>query len=218
MKRLVRLAVRLYPSWWRQRYAREFEALLDDVKPGWGELFDVLNGALTMQIKTLGTIPVVCALAGAIVGGIIALRTPEVFASSATIHLKARDSANVEPATAQDLRVSVEKALGASSGTRNATLVTFLRGDSAQTTLRLTYLDRDPAQAQRIAEKLTAAIANQNGERAVSTEVIDAPGLPTFPIKPDYPMTVASGSGVGLVAGGVVLLFLRSRRRPADAG
>ncbi len=115
MKRLVRLAVRLYPSWWRQRYASEFEALLEDVKPGWPEFFDVLNGALAMQIKTLGTIPVVCALAGAIVGGIIALRTPEVFASSATIRLKAGDIANAD-STAQKLPVSFEKALGASSG------------------------------------------------------------------------------------------------------
>jgi hypothetical protein len=218
MKRLFRLAVRLYPSWWRRRYASEFEALLADVKPGWRELFDVVNGAITMQIKTLGTIPVVCALAGAIVGGIIALRTPEVFASSATIHLKGRGIANGESATAQDLRVSVDKALGASRGTREATLVTFLRGDSAQTTLRLTYLDRDPAQAQRVAETLTAAIANDSSARAVSTEVINAPDLPRIPIEPDYPMTVASGSGVGLVAGALVLLFLRSRRRPADAG
>lgn len=96
MKRLFRLAARLYPSWWRQRYASEFEALLDDMKPGWRELFNVINGALTMQIKTLGTIPVAGALAGAFVGGIVAMRTPEVYASSATIRLKARDIANAE--------------------------------------------------------------------------------------------------------------------------
>jgi hypothetical protein len=215
MKRFFRLAVRLYPSWWRQRYAREFEALLEDVKPGWYELFDVINGALTMQITRLGTIPVVCALAGAMAGGIIALRSPEVFASSATIRLKAGAIANAG-STAQDLRVSLDKALGASSGTREATSVTLLRDDSAQSTLRLTYLDRDPAQAQRIAEKLTAAIANENS--AASTEVLDAPGLPTSPIKPDYPVTVASGGGVGLAVGCVVALFLRFRRRPADAG
>lgn len=218
MNRLIRLAVRLYPSWWRQRYACEFNALLEDVKPGWCQLFDVLKGALTMQIQTLGTIPVVCALAGATIGAIVALRTPEVFASSATIHLNAGDLANPSSATAQDLRVSVQQALGASSGTRKAFSVTFVAGDSAHTTLKVTYLDRDPAQAQRVAEKLTAAIANENRERPVTTTVIEAPGLPTLPIEPDYPMTVAAGSGVGLVAGGVILLFLRARRRPADAG
>ena len=218
MNRLFRLAVRLYPSWWRQRYGAEFEALLEDVKPGWRELFDVITGAFTMQLKTPGTIPVVCALAGAVVGGIIAIRTPEVFASSATIRLNARNIANAESATAQELRESLEKALGASSGTREATSVTLLRGDSGETTLKLTYLDRDPAQAQRVAEKLTVAIATENSEQAASTEVLNAPNLPTSPIKPDYPMTVASGGGVGLVAGGAVLLLLRSRRRPASGG
>jgi hypothetical protein len=212
MKRLFRLAVLLYPSWWRQRYASEFEALLEDVTPGWYDLFDVITGALAMQIKTLGMIPVVCALAGAIAGAIVTLRTPEVFASSATIRLKAPDIADAE-----ELRVSVDKALRSANGAREATLVTF-RGDSARSTLRLTYLDRDPAQAQRVAEKLTAAIATENSAPGASAEVIDAPGLPTSPIKPEYSGTVASGSGVGLVAGGVVFLFLRSRRRPADAG
>jgi hypothetical protein len=65
MKWLCRFAARLYPSWWRRRYATEFEALLEDVTPGWRALFDVITGALTMQIKTPGTIPVVCALARA---------------------------------------------------------------------------------------------------------------------------------------------------------
>jgi uncharacterized protein involved in exopolysaccharide biosynthesis len=212
MKWLLRLAVQLYPGWWRQRYGREFEALLDDLKPGWRELSDVIHGALTMQIKTVGTIPVACALAGAIVGGIIAIRTPEVFASSATIALKA----NRESAAAQEFRVSLERALGSSSETRKATSVTLQRADSAQLTLlKLTYLDPDPAQAQRVAERLTAAMATGNSERAASIEILDAPDLPKSPIGPDYPMTVASGGGVGLVAGGVVFLLLRSRRRPA---
>jgi uncharacterized protein involved in exopolysaccharide biosynthesis len=214
MKRLVRLAVWLYPAWWRQRYGSEFEALLEDVKPGWGGLFDVLNGAVAMQMKIVGMIPVVCALTGALVGGIVALRTPKVFASSATIRLNAPGVANAASPTGQDLKVSVEKALGASTETRKATVVTLHRDDSAQTTLRLTYLDRDPAQAQRIAEKLTAAIATENA----STEVIASPVLPTSPVERHSPMTVATGGGVGLVAGGVVLLFLRYRRRPGDSG
>lgn len=95
--------------------------------------------------------------------------------------------------------------------------MTLLRSDSAQTTVRLTYLDRNPAQAQRVAQRLTAAVATENSERAASTEILESPGLPVSPIEPDYPMTVAFGGGVGLVAGGVVLLLLRSRRRPASA-
>jgi hypothetical protein len=51
MKRLIRLASWLYPSSWRRRYAREFEALLDDVKPGPRQLFDVLKGAIAMRVR-----------------------------------------------------------------------------------------------------------------------------------------------------------------------
>jgi hypothetical protein len=51
MKRLMRLASWLYPSSWRRRYAREFKALLDDVKPGPLQLFDVLKGAIAMQVR-----------------------------------------------------------------------------------------------------------------------------------------------------------------------
>ena len=216
MKWLFRLAVRLYPSWWRRRYTREFEALLEDMTPGRRELFDIISGALTMQFRTFGTIPVVCTLAGAIAGGVVALRTPEIFASSATIGLKARDVTNKEAAVAQEMRVSLEKALGSSSGTRAATSVTLFRDNSTQTTLlKLTYQDRDPAQARRVAEQLTAAIATQNSELAASVEVLSAPDLPGSPVRPDYPMTVASGGGAGLVASGLVLLMLRFRRRPA---
>jgi uncharacterized protein involved in exopolysaccharide biosynthesis len=215
MNWLVRFAVRLYPSSWRQRYGREFEALLEDVKPGWRGLSDIIYGAVTMQIRRFGTIPVVCALAGAIGGGIIAMRTPEVFASSATIRLPARDLANA--GSAAELSVPLDKALAASHGTRQATSVTVQRGHSANTILKLTYLDRDPAKAQHVARTLTAAIETENKQGAASAEVLAAPDFPTTPIAPDYPATVASGGGLGLIAGSVVLLLLRARRRPASA-
>jgi hypothetical protein len=217
MKRIFRLATRLYPAWWRQRYRTEFEALLEDVKPGWREFFDVINGALTMQIRTLGTIPIVCTLAGAIVGGVIAIRTPALFASSATIRLRAGDIANAKSAAAQELRASLEKALGESGGTRGKTLVTLQSGDSMQTTLRLTYLNRDPTETQRVAETLTA-IVTEKRERAPSAEVLDAPRLPRSPVEPNYSINVASGGAIGLVLGGVAFLLLRSRRRLANAG
>ena len=217
MKRLLRLAVRLYPAWWRRRYAREFEALLEDVKPGWHALLDIIGGALTMQIRTLTTIPVVCAVAGAIVGGIVARRTPQVFAASATMSVKALENAKEESAFGEDVRVSLEKALGSSRGTRQATSVTLHGDDSAQITLlKLTYLDGDPAQAQRGAERLAAAITAQS-RRAGSIVVLRAAELPTSPVRPDYAITVGSGGGMGLVAGGLVLLLLRFRRRPATA-
>jgi hypothetical protein len=72
LKRFIRFVLLLYPPWWRGRYGTELEALLDDVMrqrarasarafddvtPGWRELFDLLRGALTMQLRSFGTIP-----------------------------------------------------------------------------------------------------------------------------------------------------------------
>ena len=37
MKRRMRFALSLYPPAWRERYAREFTALLEHVRPGWRE-------------------------------------------------------------------------------------------------------------------------------------------------------------------------------------
>lgn len=50
MRYLHRAAASLYPAWWRQRYGAEFDALLDDARPGLGGAFDIAKGALFMQI------------------------------------------------------------------------------------------------------------------------------------------------------------------------
>lgn len=217
MKRFVRLAVGLYPRWWRQRYAREFEALLEDVTPGWRELVDVVKGALMMQVKTISTIPIACVLTGAAAGGIIAMRTPEVFASSATIHLKGSGFANAEPARMPpELQRSLQEVLGTPEARAATTVV--MRSDPTHTTVRLTYLDRDPAEAQRVAERLVAAIVRGNRDPAASSEVVTAPRLPTSPIEQDSLTPVASGSAAGLVAGGLVLLVRSRRRRRGHGG
>jgi hypothetical protein len=212
MKRLFRLAVRLYPTSWRERYGREFDVLLEDLKPGWGELFDIVRGAITMQIKTLGTVPAVCALAGAIVGAAIAMQTPTVFASSATIRFSddlSDHPAQIEPARAQKLQTVLGKVLATSSDEERRSTTVVVRDNR---TVKLTYLDRDPAKGQRTVEKLAAAIT---AELAESSR--DVPQRPT-PMRPGYPMKIASGGGVGLIAGSIALLFLRSRRRSGTRG
>ena len=50
MKHWVRLASYLYPASWRRRYAAEFDALLEEVDMGWRDGFDILKGAVTMQL------------------------------------------------------------------------------------------------------------------------------------------------------------------------
>jgi hypothetical protein len=51
MKYLIRLAAKMYPGPWRARYGEEFEALLYDTGVSGRTAFDVLTGAILMQVQ-----------------------------------------------------------------------------------------------------------------------------------------------------------------------
>ena len=52
MKALMRLAAKLYPSAWRERYGDEFDALIEDSGATWPTAFDVWKGAMAMQLRS----------------------------------------------------------------------------------------------------------------------------------------------------------------------
>src|SRR5690348_8210434 len=52
MRTLIRWAAQLYPATWRNRYAAEFDALLDDISPSLGDLFEVLADVLRVRMTT----------------------------------------------------------------------------------------------------------------------------------------------------------------------
>ena len=80
MRPLIRWTARLYPSQWRDRYGGELDALVEDIQPQWEDLFNVLLGALRVQMTTWNSLKVVSAvaLAGALVAGVLAFRTRTV--------------------------------------------------------------------------------------------------------------------------------------------
>src|SRR3954469_9147014 len=88
MNRRMWWALRVYPAAWRERYASEFAALLEDVKPGWREWGDVVRGGLKMRVTwNLGTVMTVCGVLGAAVACGFALRLPSVYISTAVVRL-----------------------------------------------------------------------------------------------------------------------------------
>jgi len=91
MKTLVRWAARLYPAAWRERYALEFEALLEDVRPRGHDLWDLLRGALLMHIRTVSftflKIVAGCTLATALVAGIWSSMLPNRYVSTAVMRI-----------------------------------------------------------------------------------------------------------------------------------
>jgi LPS O-antigen subunit length determinant protein (WzzB/FepE family) len=96
MRRLVRLAAWLYPAAWRTRYGAEFEALLEDVAPVGRDVWDVLRGALTMQMTVwnFGKITAICALAGLVAAGALVYMLPEQYVSTAVLRLAPAASQN----------------------------------------------------------------------------------------------------------------------------
>ena len=204
---------------WRQRYAKEFAALLEDIKPGSRALIDVLKGALVMQFRFYGMVPIIGALIGAAAGGVIAFRMPVTYSSSALMIVHGPD-VNV-PEFFQTFNSGLSRVLGTSAAERAATVITIHNRKSKSlepiTYLSLTYNNSDAIQAQRVASTLTA-LAADNLFPSVLT-VVDPPVVPQIPKNPKYLLRVVSGFFVGLTLGGLSLLLLRSRHgsgQPAD--
>jgi uncharacterized protein involved in exopolysaccharide biosynthesis len=67
---MARSLIRLYPKAWRERYGEEFEALLEDSSPGAPETFDLLRGAVKMQLSvpTFPKLAVGLSIAGLLAG------------------------------------------------------------------------------------------------------------------------------------------------------
>jgi hypothetical protein len=88
----------LYPRRWRERYGVEFDALLDDVRPGWRELANVLKGALAMQVRHFGAMAAGLAVAGALVAVMVSSRMPNRYESKAIVHFGPAHAAKEIPA------------------------------------------------------------------------------------------------------------------------
>jgi uncharacterized protein involved in exopolysaccharide biosynthesis len=90
MRSLVRWAARLYPAAWRARYGVEMEALLEDVGPGGGDLWDIVRGALFMQMTSLSFWKILagCTLAGVLAAGVWSAVLPKRYVSTAVIRIR----------------------------------------------------------------------------------------------------------------------------------
>jgi uncharacterized protein involved in exopolysaccharide biosynthesis len=89
MKTLVRWAARLYPAAWRERYGVEMGALLEDVGPGAGDLWDIVRGAVSMQMTSLSFWKILAgfAVAGVLGAGIWSATLTDRYVSSAVLRI-----------------------------------------------------------------------------------------------------------------------------------
>ncbi len=99
MRKIIHFAARLYPARWRERYGPEFDALLEDLNPGFGDLLNVVKGALVMQIKwsNIPLMAAACGLLGIMVAALVSHVTPRRYASTVMIHIVSYRSPGLPP-------------------------------------------------------------------------------------------------------------------------
>lgn len=77
----------LYPAQWRARYGVELQAFLEQLDPRPGDLFDLLFGAIRMQMKEWSYLKFAAAfsVAGLLAGTLLQFTTPDQYLSRALI-------------------------------------------------------------------------------------------------------------------------------------
>jgi hypothetical protein len=186
MKWLMRLIVWLYPASWRHRYGTEFDALLEDIRPGWPDLFDVFKGALEMYmtIGMLGRRVAVFGVAGALLAAAFSLTTRDKYISEALVTVQnAEGQAAAAESHRGELGHLVHRALNRDSligiiekrhlyerervNTPMDTVIDKMRSDitfrlKSPSALEVSFAYIDPVRAQTATSDLTGKLIEEN--------------------------------------------------------
>ena len=217
MKRVIRFLIHLYPAWWRRRYGRELEALLED--SGSRDVWDLFRAAMEMQMKTwsFGRIVTLCGIAGVMLASVVAFSMPYQFRSITVLRIpealprtdlpQAASAALAPPSLVniineRNLYVPERKVMPIEDvieRMRRAIRISPI--DTRAMTVEFTY--EDPFTAQQIAQTLA--------ERFVGFEVLDPPSFPKLVGERKRYGLAGLGLPVGLLFGVVLALILRRR-------
>jgi hypothetical protein len=221
MRRVLRFLVLLYPRSWRERYGREFEALLEDAAPRWRDLGDVVLSALAVQMRTWGFGKIVAALglAGALVGTAASFALPERYVSEAVLRSDHAD------------RTDPIGSAAFSHVLRRQSLEEVIRQDDlyedelSQKPMEDVFLDMrhairisSPASGminiafhyddRYKAQRALSDIVNLVRRELPDAEVRNAASLPRSPVEPNRVLVAGWGFGAGVLLAVVVGLFL----------
>lgn len=218
----------MYPKVWRDRYRREFEALLDDVSPRWSTLFDVFGGAVKMQVKIWSAWKIVAAfaVAGVVGSAAFTMTIPKRYVSTAVVRtgdtteqelsrLESRERL-VQLINQQDLyraeraRLPIEDII--EEMRRKDINIRELPGTGPKS-FAVSFASTDAGQAQRTAERLAAQIV----EVHMGT-IVDPARLPVTANGPRLSRNIAMGLILGVVLGSLFAFFAGLRVWKLAAG
>jgi capsular polysaccharide biosynthesis protein len=236
MKCGIWLAKGLYPAAWRERYGDEFSALLEDVKPGWRALFDVLRGALKMRLTSVATywkLGAGFAIAGLLAATIASFLIPKEYVSTAVLRMTdLRDLAKLqERALSRTSLAQIIQSPGlelypeerktqpledviATMRARHIQIQLMRNGENAEAiTIAFRYPDREKARkvVGMLIGKLAEGAESKQGYQ--NLEVVNPPSLPLFAEKGKRPEMLLGGLLAGFVIGLVCAVFVRHPRR-----
>ena len=217
MRRLMRLAARLYPAAWRVRYGAEFEALLEDMEPRWRDVWNVVGGATNMQMTTWTGWKMVAALgaAGAIAMAVAAAVMQPVYQSSAVMRVQELATApgqslgqerakrivamvvNAQGYTSLEEIVQDERLYprGVGKGTMDDAVaqlrrdIRFMPADHASA-LEVSFRYPDAIKAQQVTRKLMALMMRDgipDAPEGQTPPLAEVLDPPSLPLKPIYP-------------------------------
>jgi hypothetical protein len=230
MKRSLRLLIRLYPAWWRHRYGKELEALLEDSGSGSRDVWDLLRGAMEMQMKTwsFARIVIVCGIAGVLLAGLVAFSMPYRYRSTAIIKSTPADAAALDGIVTAAFTPQALSAIVSQehlyADTPNQDSVAHLRRTIsvervAPDVILVSFSQSEPLPARQVTQELVSRIlsanatqprTSPNGMRLELTVRADQP-------KRQIEYKRFGLAGLGLPAGllfGVVLALILRRRAP----
>jgi capsular polysaccharide biosynthesis protein len=89
MRRGAQSLVRLYPATWRARYGEEFATVIEDSPAGWRSTFDVMKGAIRMQlhVPTFPKLAVILSMLGLVTGLVASMFVTPRYVSHAEMQL-----------------------------------------------------------------------------------------------------------------------------------
>jgi hypothetical protein len=238
MKNIARFLIRIYPASWRARYGEEFEALLEDSASGWPVIFDLLKGAIRMQLslRTFPKLALMLSIAGLLAGLAISfVVTPRYVSEAAMAFEGSADGANfLEYLTQCENEVLSRTSLKGviqdprldlypeeRAGTPLEDVIETMRRRNIRIRLdgrgpgrlsfHIDFTYRDPVKAQRTVQALLVRFqdANLHLPAPVNLSVLDPPSLPAKAVFPDRWTFMAMGFGAGVVAALLVAIFRR---------
>jgi len=218
VKFAIQFAARLiYPRKWRERYGREFDALIEDTSVTFAALIDVVSGGLAMRVRMShpAVLPVVLGVAGALMASLAAFVVTPTFEARGTIEVRSSTGTNVDSRVPALFTAAMDREFAAGEVSPREIGVNL--ADHAGE-VQVTYATSDPQRAREVVQRVLGGVVEANLREAEAgsppmTVRVQAPvDLPRAPLRPHRAWLTVGGL-TGVLVGTMAVL----RRRTASS-